>query len=97
RPFWYTRLMQTKVMEKYFFFGLLLATLIFSFLIFRPFWIVMILGMSFAIVLYPLYEWLLQKRVPRTPASFLTVLFFVVVLCGPLIGIGALIFNQSQD
>ncbi len=89
--------METKTAEKYFFFGLLLATIIFSFFIFQPFWIVLILGMSFAIVLYPLYEWFTARKLPNWLASFLTVLLFTIVLCGPLLGIGALVFNQSQD
>ena len=89
--------MQTKIIEKYFFFGLLLATLIFTFLIFRPFWVVLILGISFSIVFYPFYEWLNRRHLPPWLSSLLTVLIFVVILCGPLLGIGVLIFNQSQD
>src|SRR3989338_4305231 len=93
----YTITMQTKVIERYFFFGLLVSTFIFTFFIFRPFWIVLVLGLSFAIVLYPVYEWFKRRRLPNWLSSFLTVLFFVVVLCGPLLGIGAIVFNQSQD
>lgn len=89
--------MQTKIIEKYFFFGLLLATFIFTFFIFRPFWIVLVLGLSFSIVLYPMHEWLTERRVPNWISSFLMVLFFTIVLCGPLLGIGAVVFNQSQD
>ncbi|MFZ2072308.1 MAG: AI-2E family transporter [Minisyncoccia bacterium] len=89
--------MQTKIIERYFFFGLLLATLVFTFLIFRPFWIVLILGASFSIVLYPIYEWLLKKKFPAWLSSFLTVLFLIIILCGPLLGIGAIVFNQSQN
>ncbi|MFZ2150266.1 MAG: AI-2E family transporter [Minisyncoccia bacterium] len=89
--------MQTKTIERLFFFGLLLATLIFTFMIFRPFWIVLILGISFAIVLHPIYAWLVSKKTPNWLASFLTVLLFIFVLCGPLLGIGAIVFNQSQD
>ncbi len=88
--------MQTKIVEKYFFFGLLLATLIFTFLIFRPFWIVLVLGISFSIVLYPLYAWL-KKSLPEWLSSLLTVIFFAIVVCGPLLGISVIIFNQSQD
>lgn len=88
--------MQTKTAEKYFFFGLLLATLLFTFFIFRPFWIVLILGISFSIVLYPMYE-SLRKVMPSWVSSFLTVLIFTIVVCGPLLGIGTLIFRQSQD
>jgi predicted PurR-regulated permease PerM len=89
--------MQTKFIERYFFFGLLLATLVFTFLIFRPFWIVLVLGICFAIVLYPVYVWLTDRKLPSWLASFLTVLLFVIVFCGPLLGIGALVFNQSQN
>ena len=89
--------METKIVEKYFFFGLLLATIIFSFFIFQPFWVVLTLGMSFAIVLYPLYEWFKKIKFPSWLASFLTVFLFTIVLCGPLLGIGTLVFNQSQD
>ena len=89
--------MQTKIIERYFFFGLLLATLLFTFMIFRPFWIVLVLGISFSIVLYPIYEWLNKKGSPNALSAFVTVLLFVIVLCGPLLGIGAVVFQQSQD
>jgi len=88
--------MQTKIIERYFFFGLLLAVLVFTFFIFKPFWIVLILGISFSIVLYPVYAWL-KKRMPNWLSAFLTVLFLVIIICGPLLGIGAIVFNQSQD
>ena len=89
--------MQTKIIERYFFFGLFFATLFFTFMIFRPFWIVLVLGVSFSIVLYPIYLWLTSKRFHGTLASLLTVFFFIILLCGPLLGIGVIIFNQSQD
>ena len=89
--------MQTKVIEKYFFFGLFLGTLAFTFVIFLPFWVIIVLGISFSIVLYPIYEWLTKRRVPPALASLATVILFSILLCGPLLGIGALVFNQSQD
>lgn len=89
--------MQTKVMERYFFFGLLFATLVFTFFIFRPFWIVLVLGLAFSIVLFPLYEWFRRHKFPSTLASLSTVISFAVLLCGPVLGIGFLVFNQSQD
>ncbi len=89
--------MQTKIIEKSFFFGLLLLTSIFTFFIFKPFWIIIVLGISFTIVLYPIYEWLLLKGIPATISSLLTVALFTILLCGPILGIGALVFNQSQD
>ncbi|MBP6883695.1 MAG: AI-2E family transporter [Candidatus Pacebacteria bacterium] len=89
--------MQTKIIERYFFFWLLLATLLFTFFIFRPFLIILILGVSFAIVLFPIKEWLDSKRIPPSISSILTVIFFILVFCGPLLGIGLLVFNQSQN
>lgn len=88
--------MQTKIAERYFFFGLLLTTLIFTFLIFRPFWVVLVLGISFSIVLYPVYEWL-RRSMPSWVASLFTVIFFTILLLGPLLGVSSIIFSQSQD
>jgi len=90
-------MMQTKIIERYFFFGLMLATFIFTFFIFKPFWVVLFLGLSFSIVLYPIYEWQHNKGVPRWVASLLTVVLFVVVVCGPLLGVGTIVFKQSQN
>jgi len=89
--------MQTKIIERYFFFGLLLTTLLFTFLIFRPFWIVLVLGMSFSIVLFPVYEWFKKRKINSPLSAIITVLLFVILVCGPLLGVGAIIFNQSQN
>lgn len=88
--------MQPKIIEKYFFFGLLFAILIFTFLIFRPFWVVLILGVSISILLYPVYLWL-NKKLPNWLAAFITLFFFIIVLCIPLFGIGSIVFDQSQN
>ena len=89
--------MPTKTIEKYFFYGLLFVTLLFTFFIFRPFLIVLVLGISFAVVLYPVYTWFKNRKLPNSLSAFLTVLVFIVALGVPLFGIGALVFNQSQD
>ena len=89
--------MQSKIIEKYFFFGLLSAVLVFAFFIFRPFWIILILGGSFSIVLYPIYKWLNRNKLPNWLASVITVLFFIIVLCIPLFGVGSIVFNQSLN
>ena len=89
--------MQTKFIERYFFFGLLFITLIFSFFVFRPFWIILILGASFTVILYPIYEWLKKIKLPNWLSSLLTVLLLAILILGPVLSIGLLIFNQSQD
>ncbi|MFA5841021.1 MAG: AI-2E family transporter [Candidatus Paceibacterota bacterium] len=89
--------MQPKIIEKYFFFGLLAATFIFTFLIFQPFWIVLVLGVSFSIMLYPVYQWLSRKHLPSWLAALITLTLFILVLCLPLFGVITIVFNQSQD
>ncbi len=93
----YNTYMQSKIIERYFFFGLLAATFVFTFLIFRPFWVVLVLGTCFSIVLFPIYEWFEKKGLPNWLSSFITVLLFIIVLCGPLLGIGTIVFKQSQN
>lgn len=89
--------MRPKIIEKYFFFGLLVVTFVFTFFIFQPFWIVLALGASFSIILYPVYEWFNKKRLPPSLAALATLLFFIAVLCIPLFSIGAVVFNQSRN
>lgn len=89
--------MQPKIIEKYFFFGLLFITFVFTFFIFQPFWVVLVLGASFSIVLFPLYAWLTKKRLPDWLSALITIILFTIVLCGPILGIGVIVFNQSQD
>ncbi len=89
--------MQPKIVEKYFFFGLLLATLIFAFFIFSPFWIILVLGASFSVVLYPVYAWFNKKHISNWFSALLTIFFFIIVLCIPFFGIGSIVFNQSQN
>ena len=89
--------MQKKIIERYFFFILLFIVFAFSFFIFRPFWIVLVLGISFSIVLYPVYEWLNRKKLPNWLSALFTVLFFVAIIGVPLFGIGAIVFNQSHN
>lgn len=89
--------MQTKAFERYFFFGLLVITFIFSFLILRPFWTVLVLGISFSVILFPIYKWLLDRKIVPWVSALFTVLIFSTLLFGPILGIGALIFDQSKD
>jgi predicted PurR-regulated permease PerM len=88
--------MQTKILERYFFFILLFSTLIFSFAIFSPFWIAILLGISFSIVLFPVYQWFKKMNLPNWLSSLFTVLIFIIIICGLLFGLGLIILNQSQ-
>jgi predicted PurR-regulated permease PerM len=89
--------MEPKIVEKYFFFALLFITFIFTFLIFRPFWIVLVLGVCFSIMLYPVYAWFSKKHFANWHSALLALFFFIIVLCIPFFGIGSIVFNQSQN
>ncbi len=91
--------MQTKNIEKYFFLGFLTVVTIFVLVLFRPFFPIIVLGASLAVVLHPLYLWFMKKVVRNRSwaAALLSVIVFVVLLVGPLVGIGVVVFRQSQD
>jgi predicted PurR-regulated permease PerM len=91
--------MQNRTIEKYFFLGFLLIVTLFSLLIFRPFLPVIIVGASLSVVLHPLYNWFKAKvtRGKSWIAALLTVIIFIVILFGPVLAVGILVFNQSQD
>lgn len=89
--------MQTKIIERYFFFSILFLTIVFTIFIFRPFLSVIVVGASFSIVLYPVYAWLKRQKVSDWLAALIVVFSSIIVLGGPLFGIGAIVFNQSQD
>ena len=89
--------METKFIEKYFFLAILFITFIFCFFIFRPFWIVLVLGASLSVVIYPVYKLFKKIKLPNWLASLLTVFLLTILILGPLFGIGVLVFKQSQN
>lgn len=89
--------MHTKIIERNFFFGLLLGILVLAFLIFKPFLPVIFISTCFAVVLYPIYEWLQNKRLADWLSALLTVFIFLIIICGPLFLIGAMVFDQLGD
>ncbi|MBP7134096.1 AI-2E family transporter [Patescibacteria group bacterium] len=88
--------MKSLSVEKWFFFSLLLITFLFVVWIFRPFLAVLVVGASLAVVMHPIFEWLVLKKIPSGLAAMLVVLLFAIVLGVPVIGIGTLVFHQSQ-
>lgn len=89
--------MDKKIIERYFFFGLLLSTLVLTFFIFKPFISILVISASFSVVLYPIYKYFLKVKIPGSVSSLLTILFFLIIICGPILGIGILVFNQTQN
>lgn len=91
--------MNTTSTEKYFLFVLLLITIIFVLLIFSPFLSVLVLTVSLAVVLSPVYSWIKRHLVRNISwlASLLTIIAFLLCLCVPLFFVGKTVFNQAQD
>jgi Predicted permease len=89
--------MKSISVEKWFFFSLLLVTFLFVVWMFRPFLAVLVVGASLAVVMHPVFEWLTSKNIPSALAAILVVFLFAIVLGVPVVGIGALVFHQSQD
>lgn len=95
----YTIHMETSKTEKYFLFVLLAIVLFLTLSILFPFLTVFILAASFAVVVDPVYMWI-KKYITRKNsglASLITIILFLVVLCGPLFFVGSTIFNQAQN
>jgi predicted PurR-regulated permease PerM len=89
--------MQTTIIEKRFFFILLLINFILAFFVFRSFLIVLILALSFAMILYPFFKWLKRRKFAGWLAALVSVLVFLIVICGPIYAIGNIVLNQSLD
>ncbi len=91
--------MQTKVVEKYFFFGLFFVVIALSAFVFRPFLAVIAVGASLAVVMHPVYEWINNKITKNRLwlAALITVVLFLIILCIPLVGLISIIIHQSQN
>jgi predicted PurR-regulated permease PerM len=91
--------MIAKDFERYQLLALMAIVGAFLFFVFRPFLVVLILAASVSLLFAPLYKLLLEKvtRGVSWLAALLTVLVFIVVVVGPLVGVVALIVNQVSD
>lgn len=89
--------MNAKILQSYFLIGLIAASSILVFFIFRPFLIALVLAAVFATVLHPLYEGIFRgmKSSPGL-AAFATMLIALVCILGPLTFIAGKIANDAQ-
>lgn len=83
--------------EKWFFLALLTLTVALVALIFQPFLSVLVVGASFAVILYPAFHWFCSKRVPSGLSALLVTMLFMVAIGVPIVGIGAIVFHQTQN
>lgn len=70
----------------------------FTYLVFRPFFSVIILSAVFVTLLYPVYSWLLKKLKGRSSlAAFLSVLAFVLIIVIPIGNFVVLLAKESTE
>lgn len=85
-----------KNISNYFLILMLAVSMYFAYLIFRPFWAVIVLAGVFSSLLYPVYLWLKKAVKDREGlASFLTVLVFVLLVLVPLANFIVLLAQES--
>lgn len=88
--------MDTKKTQKQFLSFILIAILLITFFIFKPFLSTLILAGVCGIVLYPLYAYILQKtKQNEVLSSLITIILAIVCIFVPLSFIGAKLFNQA--
>ncbi|HVY36125.1 MAG TPA: AI-2E family transporter [Candidatus Paceibacterota bacterium] len=80
------------------FFGLFLLAIIFGVLLLWPFLKIVVVAAALSVVLFPIYHFLLRRIAVNNKwfASLLTIILFLVIICGPLALIGTLVFRQTQ-
>ncbi len=94
----YTVGMENKNTEKYFLVGLLVLSGVFAVLLFQPFLSVLVIGASVAIIFNPFFKWL-NRHVTGDRhwlSALIIVVIFAVLVCGPVLAMGAIILKQIQ-
>lgn len=77
---------------------LLIVVLVLAFLIFRPFITVLILALTLAVILDPVFQWILRRVGNiRVLASLITVILVIIILLIPLFFLGRQVFNEARD
>lgn len=84
---------------KHFFYTLFVAIAVLCAFIFRPFFVVVVIGASLAVVFHPLYVWM-RTHVARNIswlAALLTTFLFIVIIGVPLFFIGSQVLSEGQS
>lgn len=91
--------METLKTERSFLMAFLIIVLLLTIAIFYPFLAILIISVSFAVVLNPLYK-LIKKYITMNRAgwaSLITIVIFLIVLGIPIFFVGTVIFDQAQS
>mgnify|MGYP001571868347 CR=1 FL=1 len=90
--------MNTNMLRPYFLVALIIISSALTFFIFRPFLVVLVLAIIFAVILQPLYG-IILRRMSNLPglSAFITMLISVVCILVPLTFITMQIFGEAQN
>ncbi len=90
--------MNAKTLQPYFLISLIAVSSVLTFFIFRPFLVVLVLALVFAVVLQPLYKSVL-RRMNASPglAAFITMLVSLICIIIPLAFITVQIAGEAQN
>lgn len=83
--------------QRYFFLALLLLTIVLLTIIFYPFIGILVLAVTMAVVFYPVHSqilWLVNGR--RSTAALVSTFTLLVIIIGPMVFFGFLIFNEAR-
>lgn len=90
--------MEPKIIRHFAYFLLLAIAGIFGVILFSPFLVIIVLSAALAVVLSPIHRWFLSYVTwgSTWAAALLTIVSFLVLVCGPLALIGSSVFQQAQ-
>lgn len=95
----YTNPMPTNTRERFFFYILLTAVLLFVLTMFAPFLKLLAVGAALAVVFHSVFEWIARRitRGKRGLAALLSALILVILVGAPLLFIGARVFSEATS
>ncbi len=90
--------MEKEILQKYFFIGILLASTVLMFFLFLPFLNVVALAVILAIVLNPIYKYLLSRfKGKRGWTALVVVLLFIILILIPTILLSLKLMSEAGD
>ena len=85
-------------LEVSFFLLFILGISVLVFFIFKPYFVALFLAVVFAIISKPVYHFFLRRlRGYKSLASFITVIFVLMVILTPLTFFSVLLFDEARD
>lgn len=89
--------MKDSKLQQYFFVGIFLGVVALAFFVFRPYLEPLALAAIFAVLFYPVYEFLFKKIHLEGLSAALCVLIAMLVIAVPLSFLGVMLFEEAQS